>query len=94
MAFTAFTHSFPFIQVILSLHHMYSSCIVSIKIHYFHAPSLILILHLPTRPISFDGPAWLPQVSLSVHLPRRVVRTPNASFELRCYTSLKNTHPA
>ena len=73
---------------------MYSLCIVSIKIHYFHAPSLILILHLPTRPISFDGSAWLPQVSLSVHLPRRVVRTPNASFELRCYTSLKNTHPA
>ena len=73
---------------------MYSSRIVNIKISYFHAPSLILFLHLLTCPINFDGSAWLPQVSLSVHLPRRVVRTPNASFELRRYTSLKNTHPA
>ena len=84
MAYMAIIHSSSFTRVMLSLHHMHSSCTVSIKIHYFHAPSLVLILHLLTRPISFDGPARLPQASLSVHLPRRVVRTPNASLELRC----------
>ena len=83
MAFMAIIHWSSFTHAKLSLHHMHSSCTVSIKIHYFHAPSLVLILYSPTRPISFDGPAWLPQASRSVHLPRRVVGTLYASLELR-----------